>query len=139
MRFLLLGLMLFFNVVSAQAEESVYLTVKAVLASNNGEEVSQSLNPFLDDLRSVFDYSSYTFVNEYNIEFDQNVKDRIILPYDEDIVVSYNGKENDQYKLNVACGALLDTDILIRSGGKLILGGRSTKDGKLLLILNASK
>jgi hypothetical protein len=123
-------------VVEASGEVQVQLT--AIKASHNGTNVDPGLGEMADEIKSLFSYSSFAKVKTYSIVLPEGAEDRVVLPQDQNLVLTYNGlDEKGNISLHVSIAGLMNTDFALVNGGHILIGGPSYEDGVLILLCEA--
>lgn len=121
------------------AEEEVQINVTAIMASSEATYVDPDLEFIADEFESFFSYSSFRKISSYTVLLKEGSSDRIILPHDQNLVISYNGIEEDNIGLHIKLGDFLNTECTMVDGGHILVGGPHFESGVLILLFEAKK
>jgi hypothetical protein len=121
---------------------SISITVKTILASQNGNSVDPVLNDIVRELQSLFRYSSYKFLGEKGLSLSLNSKGVVSLPEQITMNISSMGIEGDRAVLNIEIlrggSQILQTVIKLRNNSSITIGGPQHKEGNLLFNIFAA-
>jgi hypothetical protein len=127
---------------SAWSGANISITVKTILASENGNSVDPGLNDIVRELQSVFRYSSYKLLGEKGLSLSLNSKGVVPLPEQITMNISSMGIEGDRAVLDIEIlrggSRILQTVIKLRNNSSITIGGPEYKGGNLLFNIFAS-
>jgi hypothetical protein len=128
--------------VPAQSGSSINITVKTILASENGNSVSPGLNDIVSELQSVFRYSSYEFLDQKGLSLSLNSRGSVSLPEQIIMNISSMGIEGDRAVLDIEIlrggSRILQTVIKLQNNSSITIGGTEYRGGNLLFNIFAS-
>ena len=128
--------------VSAQSGSSINISVKTILASENGNSVSPGLNDIVSELQSVFRYSSYEFLDQKGLSLSLNSRGGVSLPDQITMNISSMGIEGDRAVLDIEISKggsrIMQTVIKLQNNSSINIGGPEFKGGNLLFNIFAS-
>jgi len=132
----LIGIMVIPAYAGENNEVSVYVT--AIMASRDSDFVDPELTFIADEMKTLLAYSSFKKVKKYTVMLTENQKDRITLPQDQDLVISFDGLSDDgKIALHISMGDTLNTNVVLVNGGHMVIGGPEFDDGTLVLLIEA--
>ncbi len=127
---------------AAQSGSSINISVKTILASENGNSVSPGLNDIVSELQSVFRYSSYEFLGQKGLSLSVNSKGSVSLPEQIMMNISSKGIEGDRAVLDIEIlrggSRILQTVIKLQNNSSITIGGPEYRGGNLLFNIFAS-
>ncbi|MBN1905535.1 MAG: hypothetical protein JW927_10590 [Deltaproteobacteria bacterium] len=127
---------------SSWSSTNIRITVKTILASENGNSVDPGLNDIVRELQSLFRYSSYKFLGEKGLSLSLNSKGVVSLPEQITMNISSKGIEGDRAVLDIEIlrggNRILQTVIKLRNNSSINIGGPEYKGGNLLFNIFAS-
>ena len=139
--FLTLSLLLF-NPFQAMAEPNINITVKTISASGKGNSVDPRLKGLVQELQSVFRYSSYEFLGQKDLKLSSNNKGVVTLPEQRIMNISVKGVEGNRVVLDIEIqknnSRIFQTEIKLSNKRSLTIGGPEYKGGNLLFNIFAS-
>jgi hypothetical protein len=125
-----------------QAGSSIRITVKTILASENGNSVSPGLNDIVSELQSVFRYSSYEFLDQKGLSLSLNSRGSVSLPDQITMNISSMSIEGDRAVLDIEIlrggSRILQTIIKLQNNSSITIGGPEYRGGNLLFNIFAS-
>lgn len=121
----------------AQSLSKVNVAVKVILASNESKYLDTQLNSLLEELRSVFRYTSYRIVEQKEIRLRLKESGTVMLPNDRTlriVPIRFVGNRTD-LKLAIIKGKqmIFHTRIQLINRGSVTIGGSKYKSGYLLM------
>ncbi|MBU1864043.1 MAG: hypothetical protein KKH94_10305 [Candidatus Omnitrophica bacterium] len=123
-----------------RGDNEVSVQVTAIMAAHESDFVDPELIFIADEVKTLFTYSSFRKIKRYTILLGDKQRDRITLPRKQDLVISYNGvDEEGKIALTISMGDILNTDITLIDGGHILIGGPEYEDGTLILLFEAKK
>jgi hypothetical protein len=138
---LLLSLTMFFPS-SARSGPNINITVKSILASEKGTSVDPRLKGLVQELQSVFRYSSYEYLGEKDLSISLNNKSVITLPGQRVMNIFARGIEGDRVVLEIELlnnnSRIAQTSIKLRNHSSFTIGGQGYNGGYLLFNIFAS-
>ena len=122
------------------AAEDVSVHITAVVASQESEDVDPELKAIADEIKTLFTYSSYKKLKRYTVVLDEGSSDRVILPQDNPLVVTYKGMDPDgKISIQLDMNDLLNADFSVMNGGHILIGGPEYNNGNLILLIEATQ
>lgn len=125
------------GVATGEATSEVSVNVTAIMASREATYVDPDLEFVANEFEPFFAYSSFRKVSSYNVMLSEGSSDQIILPHDNNLVVSYIGSKDESISLHIQLGDVLDTDCTLVDGGHILVGGPEFETGVLILLFEA--
>ena len=126
--------------VAASTDMSV--TVKTILASNQSDHVDARCKPFIEDLQSVFRYSSYKCLGESKMNLNMGNTGKAALPGSRMMHITPMEKDGNRVKLRLEIfkkeKQVFQTVVQLLNGGTLTVGGPNHDDGVLLFNISGS-
>lgn len=138
-----IGLLLIGGIVpSATAENRIHVVVKTIQASEEGTHVDSRLSSLIEELKSVFRYSSYRLLGEDEMTLKKGETGEAALPGDRILRVTPKGTANDRIELGlrIAKGKkeIFQTVVQLLNQGSITVGGPRHETGTLLFRISAS-
>ena len=134
--------LLLFNPSGIMAESGINITVKTISASGKGNSVDPRLKNLVQELQSVFRYSSYEFLGQKELKLSSSKKGVVTLPEQRIMNISVNGVEGNRVVLEIEIqknnSRIFQTVIKLSNGRSLTIGGPEYKGGNLLFNISAS-
>jgi len=120
-----------------RASERTMLTY--IVASNEGRDFDLDNDAYRDRLLSLFSYTSYHQVDQAVIELEKNEPQTVDLPGGYEMMLDLQTIENDRRQIHAIIrggGAVyLDTVLSVMKPGVLFIGGPTTPEGVLIIVL----
>ena len=139
---LLIFSLLLFVPTYARSGPNINIAVKTILASGKGNSVDPRLQSLVRELKSVFRYSSYEFLNQKGLSLSLNNKGIVSLPEQRIMNISARGIEGDRVVLEIEIlknnSRIFQTVIKLRNNSSITIGGPEYKGGNLLFNIFAS-
>lgn len=138
--------MLLFVGISLSSEEEGFsevpkvtnVTVSAILASTDDPFVSPELEEFSQELNSVFAFKGFKLEQVYGVTFKTGEIDRVIMPYEDDIVLELKDYDNEgKAVFLLTIKGKLKTTFSIMNNGHLVIGGPKYDRKTLILLIKA--
>jgi hypothetical protein len=134
--------LLLFNPSGIMAEPSINITVKTISASGKGNLVDQNLKELVQELQSVFRYSSYELLGEKDLKLSINKKGVVNLPEKLMMNISVQGIEGNRVVLEIEIlennSRIFQTVTKLNNNKSFTIGGPKYKEGNLLFNIFAS-
>jgi len=126
------------NVAWGSEDAEIHLT--AILASHNSEYIDPGLESVAAEMQTLFRYSSYKKMKRYTVVLCETQSDRIILPEDNPLVVTYTGiDEKNRITILLSMADFFNTEFSVVDGGHILIGGPECQDGTLILLIEAKQ
>ena len=140
--FTLTLLVLTFAPPECMAGPNINVTVKTISASGKGNSVDPRLKGLVQELQSVFRYSSYEFLGQKGLQLSSNKKGVVNLPENRIMNISVKGIEGSRVILEIEIlknnSRIFQTVIKLNNNSSLTIGGPAYKGGNLLFNIFAS-
>jgi hypothetical protein len=129
-------------VLPAQAEQRVDIVVKTILASQGPEYLDPRLSSLVEELRSVFKYSSYRLISEDSSNLGMGETCEVSLPGNRILKVTPVQVAGNRVELQLVIlkktKNIFQTVVKLRNKSSLTVGGPEYEDGYLLFNISAS-
>jgi hypothetical protein len=129
-------------VTPAQAEQNVDIVVKTILASQGSEYLDPRLSNLVEELRSVFKYSSYRLLSEDSSNLGMGETSEVSLPGKRILKVTPVQVTGDRVELQLVIlkknKDIFQTVVKLLNKSSLTVGGPEYEDGYLLFNISAS-
>jgi len=129
-------------VTPAKAEQNVDIVVKTILASQESEYLDPSLSSLVEELRSVFRYSSYRLLSEESTNLGMGETCEVSLPGKRILKVTPVQVAGDRVELQLVIlkkkEEIFQTVVKLLNKSSLTVGGPEYEDGYLLFNSSAS-
>ena len=126
----------------ARSGPDISINVKSILASEKGTSVDPRLKGLVQELQSVFRYSSYEYLGEKGLSISLNNKSVVTLPGQRVMNIFAKGIEGDRVVLEIELlnnsSRVAQTSIKLRNNSSFTIGGQGYKGGYLLFNIFAS-
>jgi hypothetical protein len=136
-----LALLLIAHVVAASPEAPVAVDVGVAVASNEENKIDPALTPIRNQLRSMFNYTSYQLVARLKRTLSVGETGDFALPGNRSMRVTPVPAKGNKVRLAVqlmeAERNLLTTTLGLSRGGMVLVGGPPYQKGVLILIISA--
>lgn len=141
MRFKKLSLLLLFLFISipvsfAWAGSEINVAVKTVLASQESNFFDPRLSDLIEELQSVFRYTSYRLLSQDRLTIGMKKTGKVMLPGNRVLEITPMGIRGNRAELRLVImrkkQQIFQTMIKLRNGGSITLGGPRHKKGYLL-------
>ena len=129
-------------VAPTQAKQSVDIVVKTILASQGPEYLDPRLSSLVEELRSVFKYSSYRLLSEDGSSLGMGETREVSLPGKRILKVTPVQVTGDRIELQLVIlkkkKNIFQTVVKLLNKSSLTVGGPEYEDGYLLFNISAS-
>ncbi|MBN2417861.1 MAG: hypothetical protein JXL81_00615 [Deltaproteobacteria bacterium] len=134
--------LLLINPSGIMAGPDINITVKTISASRKGNSVDPGLKDLVQELQSVFRYSSYEFLGQKDLKLSSNKNGVVPLPEQRVMNISVKGIEGDRVVLEIEIlknnNRIFQTVIKLSNKKSLTIGGPEYKGGNLLFNIFAA-
>jgi hypothetical protein len=140
--FLNLAVLLVFGFIDLHcfAADDVEIHVTAIMASQSSTFIDPELKVLAGELQSTFAFSSYQKLKRYTVLLSESQSDRIILPQNNPLAVTYKSISDDgRIHLRLEMSDIFNADCSLNDGGHLLVGGPQYDDGNLILLIEVTK
>ena len=137
-KFSLLLLFLFIGIPTtfAWAGPEINVAVKTVLASQESKFLDPRLSDLIEELQSVFRYTSYRLLSQDRLTLGIKKTGKVMLPGKRVLEITPMGIKGNRAELRLVImrkkQQIFQTMIKLRNGGSITLGGPKHKTGYLL-------
>jgi len=129
-------------VMPAQADQKVGIVVKTILASQESEYLDSRLSSLVEELRSVFRYSSYRLLSEDSTNLGMGETCEVSLPGKRILKITPVQVVEDRVELQLVIlkqkKEIFQTVVKLLNKSSLTVGGPEYEDGYLLFNISAS-
>jgi hypothetical protein len=126
----------------AQAKQNVDIVARTILASQGPEYLDPRLSSLLEELRSVFRYSSYRLLSEDSTNLGMGETCEVSLPGKRILKITPVQVTGDRVKLQLVIlkkkKEIFQTVVKLRNKSSLTVGGPEYEDGYLLFNISTS-
>ena len=126
----------------AWAKSNIDIAVRAVLASQGSEYLDPKLSDLVDELKSVFRYSSYRLLSENRLNLALKETGMVSLPGERILKIRPSQITGDRVELELVIfkknKEIFQTITQLLNKSSIIVGGPKYKDGYLLFNISAS-
>ena len=126
----------------AWAARDIHVVVKAVLASQSSEYLDPSLSDFVEELKSVFRYSSYRLLSENKVDLSMKETGAVSLPGKRILEITPVRISGKRVELKLVIfknkKEIFRTVSQLLNQSSIIVGGPEYKDGYLLFNIFAA-
>ena len=122
----------------AETTVSPTLKVQIVYAAKGENKVDPRLKPLQKRLQQLFDFTQYHLENEQSLTLKIGQKGTLILPDDKPLSLIPVEKQSEMWKISLSIPKRIQTDLLIRDGHMVILGGSRYKEGVMILVIEVN-
>lgn len=116
--------------------QNARITVKTILASRNKSSIDPRLKGLVQELNSVFRYSSYEFLGQKMVNLAENKKAVVGLPEGRKMNITSKGIKGNRVTLQIEIykgnSKIFQTVIQLRNKASITIGGPGYKGGNLL-------
>lgn len=137
-----LSIMTCLLVVPAQAKQSVDIVVKTILASQDSDDIDPRLSILVEELQSVFRYSSYRLLSEDSKSLSMGETGEVSLPGKRILKITPVQVTGDRVELQLVIlkkkEEIFQTVVKLLNKSSLTVGGPEYEDGYLLFNISAS-
>jgi len=124
------------------AQRPVHIVVQTVLASQGSQYLDPRLSNLIQELQSVFRYSSYRLLSQNPMDIRMGETDMASLPGDRMLKITPTKVTGNRVELQLIIlrkkNQIFQTMIQLLNHGSIIVGGPKYKDGFLLFNISAS-
>ena len=124
------------------AESKIDIVVETVLASQDSDHIDPSLTDLVEELQSVFRYSSYRLLSENHLSLSVGETGRVSLPGERILMITPAGTKENRAEMQLLIlkkdEEIFKTVIQLINKGNIVVGGPKHKDGVLLFNISAS-
>ncbi len=118
------------------SSSSIVSNIRVLHASSGPEHLDPGIRDLEKELRSVFRYTSYRLLQEKRLNLDFHTKGRVPLPGNRVLEVLPIGSREERIRFRISISKegkkVFGTQILLRNGSSITIGGPKLKDGFLL-------
>jgi len=127
---------------SAWAAGKVDVSVRTVLASQGSPFIDPELSGLVEELRSLFRYSSYRLLSKDRLALNTQETGIVSLPGQRMLKVTPTSLQGKRVELQLVIlkkdKQIFETVIQLLNNGSIIVGGPKHQDGSLLFNISAS-
>jgi len=124
------------------AERPVHIVVQTVLASQGSQYLDPRLSDLIQELQSVFRYSSYRLLSQNPMDIRMGQTDMVSLPGNRVLKITPTKVTGNRVELQLVISRkkkqIFQTTIQLLNHGSIIVGGPKYKDGFLLFNISTS-
>ena len=124
------------------AERPVHIVVQTVLASQGSQYLDPRLSDLIQELQSVFRYSSYRLLSQDPMDIRMGQTDMVSLPGNRVLKITPTKVTGNRVELQLMISRkkkqIFQTTIQLLNHGSIIVGGPKYKDGFLLFNISTS-
>ena len=124
------------------AERPVHIVVETVLASQGSPYLDPRLSNLIEELQSVFRYSSYRLLSQTPMDIRMGETDMVSLPGNRVLKITPTKVAENRVELQLVISKdknqIFQTMVQLLNHGSIIVGGPKHKDGYLLFNISAS-
>jgi hypothetical protein len=124
------------------AQGPVHIVVETVLASQDSQYSDPRLSNLIEELRSVFRYSSYRLLGRKPMNIRMGETDMVSLPGNRVLKITPTKVAENRVELQLVISKdknqIFQTMVQLLNHGSIIVGGPKHKDGYLLFNISAS-
>ena len=124
------------------AQRSVHIVVQTVLASQDSQYLDPRLSDLIQELQSVFRYSSYRLLSQNPMDMRMGETDMVSLPGNRVLKITPTKVTGNRVELQLVISRkrnqIFQTLIQLLNHGSIIVGGPKYKDGFLLFNISTS-
>ncbi|MBW2602043.1 MAG: hypothetical protein JRD47_09015 [Deltaproteobacteria bacterium] len=124
------------------AKNRINVVVKTVLASGGEKYLDPRLSALIEELHTLFRYSSYRLLSEDHLQLDIQQTGRVSLPGRRTLKIKPIAVADNRIELRLVIQRkkeqVFQTVIQLLNHGSIIVGGPKHKDGSLLFSISAS-
>ena len=124
------------------AKNRINVVVKTVLASGGEKYFDPQLSALIEELHSVFRYSSYRLLGEDHLQLDLQQTGKVSLPGRRTLKIKPMAVADNRIELRLVIRKkteqVFQTVIQLLNHGSIIVGGPKHKNGSLLFNISAS-
>ena len=138
-------LILFFVSIAATegwAGPPIQTKVRTILASQGKRSIDPQLRGLVQELQSIFRYSSYKLLSQDSLNLQLNKSGRVSLPGGRVLKITPKGISGNRATLNLEIlknnRQVFNTVIKLRNGSSITVGGPKHKNGYLLFNISIS-
>ena len=129
-------------VTPAHGDQNVDIVVKTILASQESEYLDPQLSSLVEELRSVFRYSSYRLLSEDSTNLGIGKTRDVSLPGKRILKITPIQVTGDRVELQLVIlkkkNKIFETDVKLLNKSSLTVGGPQYEDGYLLFNISAA-
>ena len=127
---------------SARATGKVDVSVRTVLASQGSPFIDPELSGLVEELRSLFRYSSYRLLSKDRLSLNTRETGMVSLPGQRVLKVTPTSVQGKRVELQLVIlkkdKQIFETVVQLLKNGSIIVGGPKHQDGSLLFNISAS-
>ena len=124
------------------ADRPVHIVVETVLASQGSQYLDPRLSNLIEELQSVFRYSSYRLLGQKPMDIRMGQTDMVSLPGDRVLKITPTKVTGNRVELQLVISRnknqIFQTMIQLLNHGSIIVGGPKYEDGYLLFNISTS-
>ena len=120
------------------AQGDLIINVQVVYASKTENKVDPSLQGIHKRLAQLFDFTFYRLESARRIQGALGREGRVDLPDGKTLLLKPVEKKDDMWKVAVEIPKLIKTDLLIKDGNMVIIGGTKYDQGVLILVIEVN-
>ena len=126
----------------ARGERPIRIVVETVLASQGSPYLDPRLSDLIEELKSVFRYSSYRLLSQTPMDIRVGKTDMASLPGNRILKITPTKVAGNRVELQLVIlkkkSQIFQTTIQLLNHGSIIVGGPKYKDGTLLFNISSS-
>jgi hypothetical protein len=135
-------LLIMFFPLEGDCNQNAGITVQTILASNGKSSVDPRLKGLVQELNSVFRYSSYESLGQKTVNLGENKKAVVGLPEGRKMNITSKGIKGNRVTLQIEIykgnSKIFQTVIQLRNNASITIGGPGYKGGNLLFNIYTS-
>ena len=124
------------------ASSDINVAVKTVLASQDSEYFDPRLSTLVEELKSLFRYSSYRLLGQDDLALAMREKGTVSLPGNRVLEITPKGVKGKRVELQLVIlkqgKQIFETVVQLLNHGSIIVGGPKYQQGSLLFNISAS-
>jgi hypothetical protein len=140
--FLLVIFFILFSTSFVLSDALIQLDVKTILASNEPGNIDPRLQNLINELKTVFRYSSYQLVGQNKLSLESNKKGSVSLPENRVMTIIPKGVSGNRVTLELEIlkgnSQIFQSVIKLKNRSSITIGGPEYKGGNLLFNIFAS-
>ncbi len=118
----------------------VVTEVQVIYASKQGHEVDPKIGDVQKRLADLFDFSTYRLLGNHHQNGHYGKAVSVDLPGERRLTLKPLGKDDDRrIRLHAEIADLINTELRLKDGGMMILGGPRYDKGVLILVITVTE
>jgi hypothetical protein len=133
-----------FFILSTQSlvEAAIQVDVRTILASQKDNSIDSRLKGLVNELQTVFKYSSYKLLSQDRLNLETKTPGSVSLPGNRVLKITPKGISGNRMRLQVEISQdnrqIFQTFIQLQNGSSITIGGPKYKGGNLLFNIYTS-